>query len=250
MIPKTIHYCWFGRKPIPAEYQQYMKSWSKFCSEYSIIEWNEDSFDVLQNSYCKEAYEAKKWAFVSDYARLKILYEQGGIYLDTDVELLKNPDPLSSEGKGFIGYQNKWQLNTGLGFAAAPHDPIVEQMLKMYENIHFSSNGTYDMTPCPVRNTVPFLQNGLVSGNRSKNIETVGNFNVLPTEYLNPLDPDTGKLMVTKNSYAIHHYAASWLKRRKFSVAVKALVPASLLHIRTNYISHKAVQKMLNCSRD
>lgn len=106
MIPKIIHYCWFGGNPLPEQYKKYMESWKKYCSDYEIVEWNESNFDVTQNQYCYEAYQASKWAFVSDYARLKIIYENGGIYLDTDVELIKDVTPLVADGVGFIGFQN------------------------------------------------------------------------------------------------------------------------------------------------
>ena len=96
MIPKMIHYCWFGGNPLPDEVKKYMETWKKYCPDYEIKEWNERNFDVNQNQYCSEAYEAKKWAFVSDYARLKILYEHGGIYMDTDVEVCKPLDHLAS----------------------------------------------------------------------------------------------------------------------------------------------------------
>lgn len=92
MIPKVIHYCWFGCKPLPEDVKRYIKTWKKYCPDYEIKEWNESNFDVKQNQYCREAYEAKKWAFVSDYVRLKVLYDYGGVYMDTDVEVCKPLD--------------------------------------------------------------------------------------------------------------------------------------------------------------
>ena len=89
-IPKIIHYCWFGDGPISPESRKCMESWKKYCPDYKIIEWNEQNFDISQNRYAQQAYEAKKYAFVSDYVRLAVLYEYGGIYLDTDVETLRN----------------------------------------------------------------------------------------------------------------------------------------------------------------
>lgn len=94
MIPKIIHYCWFGKKPISEDVKKYIETWKKYCPNYEIKQWNEDNFDINQNLYCKEAYEAEKWAFVSDYVRLKVLYEYGGIYMDTDIELCKSFDDL------------------------------------------------------------------------------------------------------------------------------------------------------------
>ena len=129
MIPKIIHYCWFGGNSLPLNYQSYMESWKKNLPDYEIKCWNEDNFDVTQNLYCKEAYEHKKWAFVSDYARLKVIYDYGGIYLDTDVEVVKDLITLITNGVGYIGFQNSEEVNTGLGFAAAPHNLCIKSML-------------------------------------------------------------------------------------------------------------------------
>lgn len=125
-----------------------MDSWKKYCPDYNIIQWNENNFDVSINTYCYEAYKSKKWAFVSDYARLKILYIHGGIYLDTDVELLKPLDPLLKNNKAWIGFQNTEQITTGLGFASEPYNPCIEEMLKLYEKIHFiKPDRNFDLTP-------------------------------------------------------------------------------------------------------
>ncbi len=94
MIPKKIHYCWFGGKEKPEDVKRYIASWKKYCPDYEIKEWNESNFDIHENDYCREAYEAKKWAFLTDYVRLKALYEEGGFYMDTDVEVVKSLDPL------------------------------------------------------------------------------------------------------------------------------------------------------------
>ena len=93
MIPKKIHYCWFGGKEKPEDVKRYIASWKKYCPDYEIKEWNESNFDIRENNYCREAYEAKKWAFVTDYVRLKALYEDCFFYMDTDVEVVKSLDP-------------------------------------------------------------------------------------------------------------------------------------------------------------
>lgn len=105
-IPKKIHYCWFGRNPLTESAKKCIESWKKYCPEYEIIEWNENNFDLTENRYAREAYEQKKWAFVSDYARLKIVYEQGGIYMDVDVELIKPLDELT-ELDGYMGFEKR-----------------------------------------------------------------------------------------------------------------------------------------------
>ena len=143
MIPKTIHYCWFGNNPIPAEYQRYIDSWRKYLPGYDIKEWNEHSYDVNCIPFSEEAYNVRKFAYVSDYARLKILYEHGGVYFDTDVEVLKNMDDLLAKGPWMaIEKHNNTpnaddMVNPGLGFAVEPHNPIIKEIMSFYENTHY-----------------------------------------------------------------------------------------------------------------
>lgn len=247
MIPKVIHYCWFGRNPLPAQLAGYIETWREHCPDFEIIEWNEDNFDVSQNDYCIEAYKAKKWAFVSDYARLKIIHDHGGIYLDTDVEVLRPLTELIADGVGFVGFQNTEQVNTGLGFAAASQNPCIKKMLELYETRHFlQEDGSYDLTPCPVTNTVALKQCGLKTGKMaSKNIQHLEGLNVLPIAWLNPLNADTAKTVITEDTYTIHHYAASWLQgNRRLTRAVKNCMPAFCLEIRSRYISRRDVRRM------
>ena len=232
MIPKIIHYCWFGGNPMPEQYKKCMQSWKKYCPDYEIVEWNESNFDIAQNQYCSEAYAAKRWAFVSDYARLKIIYENGGIYLDTDVELVKDITPLVTDG---------------VGFAAAPHNAVVKEMLDIYENRYFvRSDGTYNAIPCPAANTVGLIRCGLKVGKPwCTRIQDLQGIRVYPEEYFNPLDNDTQKLKLTENTYSIHQYAATWLGenyniRRK----VKQMFPATILRWRTEMIAKKHVKKI------
>ena len=146
-IPKIIHYCWFGSDTIPKKAQKCIESWKKFCPEYKIVCWNEKNFDISSNRYVKEAYELGKWAFVSDYVRLKAIYEHGGIYLDTDVELIKPLDALL-EGEGYMGFDEKGIVATGLGFAATPKHELIKNMLSDYDEIPFVlEDGSFDMTP-------------------------------------------------------------------------------------------------------
>ena len=152
-IPKIIHYCWFGRGKLPKLAEKCIESWKKYCPQYKIVCWNEDNFDINQNKYAKEAYEAGKWAFVSDYVRLKVLYDEGGIYLDTDVELIKPLDKLIEDG-GFMGFDDNGVISTGLGFACEKGNKLIEALLADYDGISFICNdGAYDLTPCPDRNT-------------------------------------------------------------------------------------------------
>jgi len=132
MIPKKIHYCWFGRNPKPKLAEKCIASWKKYCPDYEIIEWNEDNFDINMNVYTRYCYENKKWAYLSDFARLYVVAENGGVYFDTDVELLKNPDELLKL-EAFYGFETEKCINTGLGFGAEKNHPTVMAMVEEYE---------------------------------------------------------------------------------------------------------------------
>ena len=184
-----------------------IKSWKKYCPDYEIVCHSEENFDLTQNRYLNEAYKAGKWAFVSDYARLKIIYENGGIYLDTDVELIKPIDDLVRL-KGFMGFDEKGIVATGLGFGAEKGNEIVLEFLKDYDDIPFVlPDGSFDLTPCPDRNTEALKRLGMDVDNKN---QTFMDVTFLPDEYLCPMDYYTGKKTITKNTYSIHHYSASW----------------------------------------
>ena len=208
MIPKIIHFCWFGDKKMPRMARKCLNSWKKYCPDYEIKLWNEENFDLDTNKYVREAYEAKKWAFITDYARLYIVYHYGGIYLDTDVELIKPLDSLLNYNAffGIESTQNKC-IATGLGFGAEKGNSIVKEIMEQYENISFKLNdGTYDMTPCPDRNTLVF-ETGYDHSDKCKNIDGV---QILSSEYMCPKDFKTNKLNITKNTLSIHHFDGSW----------------------------------------
>lgn len=210
MIPKKIHYCWFGGNPIPNKDKKCIESWRKKCPDYEIIEWNESNYDVNKNKYMKQAYEAKKWGFVPDYARLDIIYNEGGIYLDTDVEIIKPLDDLLLD-KGFAGIEgteSKEAIALGLGFAAEKGNPIIKKLLESYDEILFiNDDGTLNLTPSPVYSTEKMLEAGFVLNGLK---QTIDGFTVYPKEYFCPRDYHTGKLSKTKNTYTIHWYNASW----------------------------------------
>ncbi len=152
MIPKIIHYCWFGGNPKPEIIQKCMASWKQYCPDWEIREWNEENFDVSAMPYTQEAYEAKKWAFVSDVARLHAVYECGGIYMDTDVELMQSIDGLCRYDAVFA-FETNLNINTGMGFGASRHHKSVGNMLKVYEGRNFLKRGKPDLSPCPRLNT-------------------------------------------------------------------------------------------------
>lgn len=207
MIPKIIHYCWFGGKPLTPLAEKCVKSWEKFCPDYKIIRWDESNYDVTKNLYMKEAYEAKKWGFVPDYARLDIIYHHGGIYMDTDVEVVKPFDELLS-CKAFMGVEIPGQVALGLGFGAEKENSVIGDLLKEYERRHFIVDGKMDLTAAPALQKPYFKQYG-VSDNIIYEIKD-GCF-VYPTDYFCPVDVlGTGRVNLTENSYSIHRYAASW----------------------------------------
>lgn len=212
-MKKVIHYCWFGRGELPELAIKCIESWKKYLPDYEIIQWNEDNFNVNENVYISEAYKQKKYAFVSDYARLKIIYENGGIYFDTDVELINNID-LKYLEKGFFALEDKNLINTGLGFCAEKGNELVKLMLNDYDNIHFvDKNGETDLTSCPIRNSNSLLSRGIDISN-----EQINNMYILNKSFCNPLDYKTGLLKLKPNTFSIHHGAASWLNKeqRKF----------------------------------
>lgn len=215
MIPKVIHYCWFGRNPKPELVQKCMASWKKHCPEYEIKEWNEDNFDVNACDYIKEAYENKKWAFVSDYARLYVIYHEGGIYLDTDIELIKSLDGLLKH-KAYFGYENKKDVNTGVGFGAEKNNPVVEQILLDYHGCHFlKEDGKFDVTPCPVRNSDVLRKLGFELNGDTAEQEGIA---FLSAEWLSPMDYESGITQITEKTVSIHHYSGAWMSKEELMI--------------------------------
>lgn len=236
-IPKIIHYCWFGGNKKSKIIESCINSWKEMCPDYEIVEWNEDNFDINCNYYVKEAYEQKKWAFVTDYVRLKVLYEHGGVYLDTDVELIKSLDDLL-KFDAFYSCEDAKYIATGLGIGSISNNNIIKAMMNDYENIHFKKdNGDYDLLACPIRNTNTFRKITGITDDFNKCI-IFDNSIVLPKEYFCPLDYETGKLVITDKTYAIHHYAGSWLSKKEQN---KILLRKKLSKVFGLYISRKIV---------
>lgn len=206
MIPKKIHYIWFGHNPLTPLAEQCIASWKEFCLDYEIVRWDESNFDVNQNEYCHEAYEAKKWAFASDYVRLWVLVNEGGIYMDTDVQVLKPLDRFLEE-EAFSGFEATDRIPTGI-MAARAHQPFFEKLLHDYDGRHFlKADGTPDLTTNVTAITRACLESGLKLNNEK---QTVEGFTLYPMDYFCPKDWLTRKVNLTENSYTIHHFDGSW----------------------------------------
>ena len=204
-------------------------SWKEFCPNYEIIEWNENNYDISINKYAKQAYEAKKYAFLSDYARVDILYNNGGIYLDVDVEILKSLDNLLHH-QAFAGFESKQKVNLGLGFGAVPNHSLIGLFKKAYgQRIFIKENGKYDYTT-----VVEFISDILIAKGLSQNneLQEIDGCMIYPTEFFQPININTRKLTITDNTYTIHHYASSWYPpQRKLLQNISKLLGSKITSI-------------------
>ena len=207
MIPKIIHYCWFGEKKLPKDVKTCIESWEKKCPEYKIICWNESNFDIHCHPFVEKAYESKEWAFVSDYARLKIIYDNGGIYLDTDVELLKSLDEVVENECYFAVQQNGAYVATGLGFGSIAGHRALESMLKEYDNIVFDVKKKYEFS-CPYLNTAALEAFGYKRKNEIQFLSE--GVVVYPPCYFDPYSSGDSKDLMCEKTISIHHYSATW----------------------------------------
>ncbi|MDO5133311.1 MAG: glycosyltransferase [Eubacteriales bacterium] len=211
LIPKTIHYCWFGRKKKPGLVKKCIKSWKKHCPDYTIIEWNEDTYDIASSPlFVRQALEAEKWAFAADYVRYRVVYEHGGIYLDTDVEIIKNIDFLLSDSV-FFGVQHlDFYPASGLGFGAEKNHPFLKELMRSYEDNPFRmKNGAFNQIPCPVRDLPVFCKYGFTAVDQEQILEN--GVHIYPTEYFCPRIKGNPFLKKTANTVMIHRFAATWL---------------------------------------
>lgn len=209
MIPKKIHYCWFGGNPLPEDVQKYIETWKKFCPDYEIKEWNEQNFDIHRNQYVEEAYQQKKWAFVSDVARIYALYTEGGIYMDTDVEVVRNLDPLLNV-RGFLGFEGTQWIATNLVGFEAGHE-LLKMFLDSYDYRSFvREDGTLDQTTNVEELTKLLVEHyQLVLNGEKQNLAE--EITVYPTDYFSPYDYIQGKLNRTERTYTIHWFSQSWI---------------------------------------
>lgn len=207
MIPKIIHYCWFGRGELPELAQECIASWHQFMPDWEYKLWNEDNFDVNMVPYTKEAYEARKYAFVSDYVRLWALYNEGGIYLDTDVKVFKPFDDLLTQ-KAFAGFEGSKHVPMGTCvLASEAGGQWVEEQLKNYQDRHFvHSDGSFDLTTNVQFISAKMQEQGFVQDGKEQEYEDL---HVFPVEYFCPRHT-TGEYLRTDNTYCDHLGMGSW----------------------------------------
>ncbi|MCI9285239.1 MAG: glycosyl transferase [Muribaculaceae bacterium] len=257
MIPKTIHYCWFGRKPLPDLALKCIQSWQQHCPEWKIMQWNEDNFDVNSIPYTRQAYEAGRYAFVSDYARFVIIHKYGGVYLDTDVELIASIDDIIEKGP-FMGCENAMadgsthiDVAPGLGFGAQAGHRIVKELMDSYQSDMFDKGGKQDLTTVVARTTGILRRHGL------KDIDGIQTLTdgliIYPKEYFAPKDRDTKQLTITPRSRSIHHYDGSWLTPEEQYVIHAAntwtWMPLKMRYVISRFIattSHQGIGKALS----
>lgn len=207
MIPKRIHYCWFGNNPKPRLIQKCIASWKRMLPDWEISEWNETNYDVTKNAYIAEAYKQKKWAFVVDYARFDILNQYGGVFLDTDVELLKPiPDSFLAY-QAFTGFESDETVNPGLVYASQPGQSALQAIMNTYEHKQFGEkiNGR-------IENIVDIVTGVLDSKGLKKDnsFQVIDGIAVFPKEYFCCFNHETQAFEIESETISIHHYAASW----------------------------------------
>ncbi len=213
MIPKVIHYCWFGGNPLDELSERCIASWKKFCPDYEIVRWDETNYDVTKNEYMHQAYQEKKWGFVPDYARLDIIHEHGGIYLDTDVELIKPLDELLNY-RAFVGIEYSGYVNMGIGFGGEAGVELFRMMRDGYNNARFfREDGSLNTVPSPYYQTECLEARGYVREDRYQEVDGV---TILPSYMLVSRDWYYGTIEgVTEQTIAIHYGAASWLNEEQ-----------------------------------
>jgi len=217
MIPKTIHYCWFGRNPKPEGVQKCIDSWKKYLTDYEIKEWNEENFDIHINKYCEQAYNHRKWAFVSDVARVIALYHEGGIYFDTDVEVVQSFNPLLHQ-KAFLGFEGtQWIATSTMG--TEPGNPIIKQFIDNYNTRNFENEEGHLDLKSNVRVLTKMLidEQGLILNGKEQQLK---DFHIFPTEFFTPFDYINGKLRKTTNTYSIHWFDQSWIGQKPWRVRI------------------------------
>ena len=208
-IPKIIHYCWFGGNELDAQSKKCIESWKKMCPDYQIIEWNEENYDIQSSPWVQFAYEHKNWAYVSDYVRADVLYKYGGLYFDTDVEMIRNMDELL-KFSAFAGFE-KWPVvNTGGGCGSEPGFWLWKEVMKLKNNFVLQQNDFILPLSSGYFDTYPLIQRGLKTNGELQDIDGCM---VLPSEYFHPLDYIRKQIYKTQNTFSIHYFGWSWANK-------------------------------------
>jgi hypothetical protein len=211
-IPPIIHYCWFGRKPMPERNRLCIESWKRYCPDYQIMEWNEDNYDLGKNRYMKQAYDAGKYGYVPDYARIDLLYEYGGIYMDTDVELLKSLDDLLYL-HAYTSFEEYPTINFGGGSGSVKGFGLLKEILDFRKNIEFiKPDGSMNKVTCGYYESVPLERAGL---RLDGTLQNVGGMTIFPSEYFHPKSSVTGRICRTENTYSVHQFNWSWVEGKQ-----------------------------------
>lgn len=210
-IPRKIHYCWFSGSKMPKRLQEYVDGWRRLCPDYEFILWNEDNYDISKNEYMYEAYKNQKWSFVTDYARLDIIYTNGGIYMDTDVEMIRRPDELLFN-EAYIGFERLSTVNTGSGFGAKKGFPILKEIMDFYKSRSFiNEDDPNKMILCPVYETEILKKHGL---KLNGNFQVVDGMSVYPVMYFNAKSLYSNKLKITDETISVHHCTWTWAGKK------------------------------------
>lgn len=218
-IPKTIHYIWFGKKEKSKLIKKCIESWKKYLPDYEIIEWNEENYDINKSQYIKEAYEAKKYAFAADYARFDIIYNYGGVYFDTDVELLKPIPEEYLKYNGFAGMEGNNKVNPGLVLVAKQKNILIQEILDKYNEMSYLENTNKTVVDIT---TEILRKHGFEENGKKQQIE---NFVIFPSEYFCAYDFDIKEFEITSNTISIHHYTFTWgSKRNKLIIKIKMAI--------------------------
>lgn len=243
-IPHIIHYCWFGKGTIPENQRQYIQGWKEKLPDYQIMEWNEDNFDIeTAIPYVREAYKEKKYAFVSDYVRLHALYEYGGIYLDTDVEVRKDPTKLLKGYTMVTGFETEKLLITAF-IAVSKKHPIIGEFLNRYKNRRFiMEDGSYDLTTINEGFSYLLEEHGVILNNSLQVLED--GIIIYPYVYFCGIDIENSHPRITEDTYTIHHFQSSW-KKMDFKTMIKYKVIVRFLQGILGYDRYDALKKKLH----
>lgn len=217
-IPKKIHFCWLSGEEYPEIVQKCMLSWKEKLPDYEIKCWNAENFDVNVCQYTREAFQAKKYAFVSDYVRLYALYQEGGIYLDSDIEVLKKFDDLL-QNKAFTGFEKNDSTIAAWIFGSEKGNPIFKEFLDYYTDKPFIlEDGKYDLTPNPVPVTNICVKHGLALNGEKQNL---GDITIYPRDYFCPYNRASEELNITENTYTIHYFNGAWIDEEKKKIVIQ-----------------------------